>query len=34
MEPDFLKQYEQLGKVISVTESSNVSVDVKLIPAQ
>ncbi len=34
MDPDFLKPYEELGKAISVTEFSNSSVDVKLIPAQ
>jgi hypothetical protein len=34
MDPDFLKPYEHLGKAISVTPSSNSSVDVKLIPAQ
>jgi hypothetical protein len=33
-EPDFFKQYEQFGKTNAVTESSNVSVDVKLIPSQ
>lgn len=33
-DPDFLKQYERLGKAISVTEFSNSSVEVKLIPAR
>jgi 5-hydroxyisourate hydrolase-like protein (transthyretin family) len=33
-DPNFLEQYEQLGKTISVTGTSNSSVDVKLIPAQ
>ena len=31
MDPDFLKPYEELGRAISVNESSNPSVDVKLI---
>jgi hypothetical protein len=34
MGPDFLQPYEHLGKAIAVAESSNSSVDVKLIPAQ
>jgi hypothetical protein len=32
-DPDVLKQYEQQGKAIQVTENSNPNVDVKLIPA-
>jgi 5-hydroxyisourate hydrolase-like protein (transthyretin family) len=32
-DPEVLKQFEQQGKSIQVTESSNQSVDVKLIPA-
>jgi len=34
MDPDFLKQYEELGKLVNVTEFSSSSVEVKLIPAQ
>jgi hypothetical protein len=34
MEPGFLLQYEQLGKAVSVKESSNSNVDVRLIPAR
>jgi hypothetical protein len=34
LDPDFLKQYETLGKAISVRESFNSTVDVKVIPAQ
>jgi protocatechuate 3,4-dioxygenase beta subunit len=33
-DPDFLAQYEQFGKVVSVKESSDSSVDVNLIPVQ
>jgi len=33
-DPDFLKQYEALGKAITVAESSNSNIDVKLIRAQ
>ncbi len=33
-DPDVLKQYEQQGKAVQVTENSNPNVDVKLIPAQ
>jgi 5-hydroxyisourate hydrolase-like protein (transthyretin family) len=32
-DPEVLKQYDQQGKAIQVTESSNPNVDVKLIPA-
>jgi protocatechuate 3,4-dioxygenase beta subunit len=34
LDPDFLKPYEGFGKAVSVAESSNTSLDVKLIPAQ
>ena len=33
-DPDFLKQYEQQGKLVHVAESSSQDVDVRLIPAQ
>jgi 5-hydroxyisourate hydrolase-like protein (transthyretin family) len=33
-DPEFLKQYEQLGKAIVVSETTNPSVDLRLIPAQ
>jgi hypothetical protein len=33
-DPEFLKRYETKGKLVHVGESSNQSVDVKLIPAQ
>jgi hypothetical protein len=33
LDPDFLKQYEQLGKTVVVTENFSSSVDLKLIPA-
>jgi hypothetical protein len=33
-DPDFLKPYEQLGKEVFVTESSNSSVEVIVIPAR
>jgi len=32
-DPEFLKQYEQQGKTVLVTESSNQNVEVKMIPA-
>jgi hypothetical protein len=32
-DPDFLKQYEQQGKAVQVTEGSSPNVDVKVIPA-
>jgi hypothetical protein len=31
--PDVLKQYEQQGKTVRVSEGSSLNVDVKLIPA-
>lgn len=33
-DPEFLKPYEQFGKTITVSESSNSTVEVKLIPTQ
>lgn len=33
-DPDFLKAYEQLGKAVTISGTSNSTVDVKLIPAQ
>ena len=33
-DPSFLKQYEQLGKAIAVSESTNPALDLKLIPAE
>jgi hypothetical protein len=33
-DPEFLKQYEQQGKTVLVTEFSNQNVEVKMIPAQ
>jgi hypothetical protein len=31
--PEFVRQYEQLGKRINIAESSNVTVDVRSIPS-
>jgi hypothetical protein len=33
-DPEFLKQYEQQGKTVLVTESSNQNVEVRMIPAE
>jgi hypothetical protein len=33
-DPEFLKQYEQQGKSLSIAEGSSNNVDVKLIPAR
>jgi hypothetical protein len=34
LDPEFMKEYEQLGKAIVVSEATNPDVDVKVIPAQ
>jgi len=33
-DPDVLRQFEQLGKAVSIPESGKITLEVKLIPAQ